>query len=58
MGEFSPFGRLLTLGSLFENYKSSPKCWQLFNSVKFMHSFIKRGLGYILGEFFKNSSGH
>jgi hypothetical protein len=41
--------------SLFENYLSSPKFWQLFNSIIF--HLEKRGLVHILDEFFKNSSG-
>jgi hypothetical protein len=48
-----------TLGSLFENYESSPKFWQLFNTVKFMHSLWKNRIGLHFGRFFfKNSSGH
>jgi hypothetical protein len=36
MGEFPPIDRFFTLGSLFENQKSSPNLWLLFIAVKFM----------------------
>jgi hypothetical protein len=47
------------LWALFENYKSSQNCWSTFSHVKsYVSSLTKTGLGYILGIFFTNSSGH
>jgi hypothetical protein len=52
MGEFSPFGRLFTLGSVFENYRSSPKFWATcFYGTRFL---TKKWFGYILGDFSKS----
>jgi hypothetical protein len=47
------------MGSFLANYKSSPIMWATFLSGK-RYEFIskKNGLGYILGDFFTNSSGH
>jgi hypothetical protein len=37
----------------------SPHFWVPFSTNKFMHLFFyKNGLGYILEDFFTNSSGH
>jgi hypothetical protein len=54
LGEFSPFGRLITLGSLLENYKSSPNIEVLFNTVKVMHYIIltKKRLGFRVARWF------
>jgi hypothetical protein len=52
LGEFSA---LFYSGRGFLNYTSSPKIGYFFY-VKI--SFDKNGLGYILGYFFTNSSGH
>jgi hypothetical protein len=46
-------------GQLFENYRASPKIWTtFFPRKKLCINFDKSGLGYILGDFFTNSSGH
>jgi hypothetical protein len=60
LGEFSPIRHLFTLGSSSENDKSSPN----FGICTFQEGKIdvlvltKNGMGYILGDFFTNSSGH
>jgi hypothetical protein len=60
LGEFSHdiFAHWATVysGQFFlENYRSS----SLFSTVRAMHWFWrKNGLGYSLGDFFTNSSGH
>jgi hypothetical protein len=42
-----------------ENYRSCQQFHSLFSTVKIMQIFLtKNGLGYILGDFFTNSSGH
>jgi hypothetical protein len=52
LDEFSPFGRLFTLGNLFEIVKSSQNCGLLFNKVKFMHYFFTKRSGLHFGPFF------
>jgi hypothetical protein len=48
LGEFSPIGWLFSLGGFCENY-----------TVTDMYTFLtKNELGYLLGDFFKNASGH
>jgi hypothetical protein len=49
LGEFSPIGRLFTCGQCLENLGYLFSRYQLC---------INYGLGYILGDFFKSSSGH
>jgi hypothetical protein len=44
---------LFTLGSYFENYRSSQNVW-----VTFSTTVVKKWSGYILGDFCSNSSGH
>jgi hypothetical protein len=39
LGEFSPLGRLFTMGSLFEDYKSGTNFMLLFIKMKFRHLF-------------------
>jgi hypothetical protein len=56
LGEFSPIWRSFSLGSFFENCKSSTNSW-----ATFVHgtSYALNRLGYyILGDFFTNSSSH
>jgi hypothetical protein len=46
-------------GQFFENYRISTHTLKTFSTVKVMHSFwSKMSMGYILGVFFTNSSGH
>jgi hypothetical protein len=59
LSEFSPNGRLFALGSFLENYRISPHfCATFILFVSLWFNFDKNGLGYILGDSFKNSSGH
>jgi hypothetical protein len=59
LGKFSPIGQLFTFGKLFKQRRSSQIFVLLYSTVKVVHSFWqKNGMGYILGEFFANSSGH
>jgi hypothetical protein len=51
LGEFSPIGRLFSLGS-FYYYESSPKFRLLFPQISLYIQFDKNGSGYILGDFF------
>jgi hypothetical protein len=59
-GEFSPIGRLLTLDSFFcENYSNSKSHWtSCFHGKSCVLIFTRNGLGYVLGDFFTNASGH
>jgi hypothetical protein len=53
LGEISPFGRC------FENCKSSAKFLAtFFHGTNTVLILAKYALGYILGDFFTNSSGH
>jgi hypothetical protein len=59
LGEFSPNGWLFTLASFFENLLKHPTfLGYLFPRQGFCVDSDKNGLGYILGDFFTNSSGH
>jgi hypothetical protein len=59
LGEFSPIGRLFTLGCFFENYKISLNYWvTFFHGETCALTLTTNGLGYTLGDFFKNLSGH
>jgi hypothetical protein len=62
LGEFSPkFAQCLiaNFGKWFENYKSSAHLWGTFShGTSYVLILTKNGLGYILGDFFTNSSGH
>jgi hypothetical protein len=52
LGEFSPIGRLHSLGSFFEKYKSTSKFCAIFSVIKFIYKFwLKNGLGHTLGDF-------
>jgi hypothetical protein len=54
-GEFSPFGRLLTLRSYFKYF---PNFWVTYVGTFSKLVLAEKNLGYILGDFFTNSSGH
>jgi hypothetical protein len=59
LGEFSPVGRLFTLNSFRENYRNSTNTLGYFFHGKICALiFTRNGLGYILGDFFTNASGH
>jgi hypothetical protein len=50
---------LVYLGQWFENYRSSVYFWNtFFNSTSYVLSLTKNCLGYIVGDFFTNPSGH
>jgi hypothetical protein len=52
IGPISPIGRLFTLGHIAENYTT------FLRGKKYALALTKNGFGYILGDFFANSSGH
>jgi hypothetical protein len=58
LGEFSPKVWLLTLGSGLKITKAANFYGVLFPMVPVIINLTKNGLGYILGDFFTNSSGH
>jgi hypothetical protein len=59
LGEFSPIGRLFPSGSFFENYRNSTNNWAtFFRYESCVLIFTRNGMGYILGDFFTNVSGH
>jgi hypothetical protein len=59
LGEFSPIGRLFSLGSSSKNCRSSQIFWAtIFCGKNYLLALTTTGLGYILGYFFKNASGH
>jgi hypothetical protein len=52
LGEFSPFGPLITLYSFF-NYRSSPNfLTTIFHGKSYVLILIKNGLGFPFGRFF------
>jgi hypothetical protein len=58
LGEYLPIGRLFSLGSFFEKCKSSTNSWFFFDGTSCVLILTQNWLGYILGDFFANSSGH
>jgi hypothetical protein len=59
LGEFLPIGRLFNLDSSFEKFRSSLNFWDNFvHGASYAMILTKNALGYILGDFFANSSGH
>jgi hypothetical protein len=54
MGEFSPIGQLLSLGRLSKPTEVAKMFW----AIHLCTHFNKNGLGYILGDFCANPSGH
>jgi hypothetical protein len=59
-GEFSPIVRLFTLGSFLKLKEAAQIFGLLFShGEKYVcNNFDKNGLGYMLGDFLTNSSGH
>jgi hypothetical protein len=53
LGNLSPIGRLVTLGSLLENCRSTPNFGYFFHSKSYLLLFGKNGLGNILCFFHK-----
>jgi hypothetical protein len=50
---------IVNLGQLFGNNGSSPRSWIAFlQSKSYVAILTKNELGYILGDFLTNSSGH
>jgi hypothetical protein len=49
---------MLTLGYFLKTTKVAHILGATFSTVKVIHKIGKNGLGYILGDFFTNSSGH
>jgi hypothetical protein len=49
-GEFSPIGQLFTW-VIFSKISEVAQILRLFSTAKFVCSFYKIGLGYILGDF-------
>jgi hypothetical protein len=60
LGEFSPIVRLFYLGSLLKLSKVAQILGLCITTVQVTYVLIltKNGLGYILVDFFINSSGH
>jgi hypothetical protein len=54
MGEFSPIGWLLNLGSFFLITKIEQSLGLIFAQCKLCIILTKNGLGYVLGNFFTN----
>jgi hypothetical protein len=54
LDEFLPIGRLFTLG----NFLKITKVANIFGLPFSTLIWAKNGLGYALGDFFKNTSGH
>jgi hypothetical protein len=58
-GEFSPLGRLYTLGHFFKTSLSSQNFGDtLFPRKSFVVKLTKYSLGFILGDSFTDTSGH
>jgi hypothetical protein len=60
-GEFSPImaGGFFGGGQFFGNFRSSTTSWAAFvHGTSYVLIVTKNGLGYILGDFFINASGH
>jgi hypothetical protein len=45
-------------GSFCENYRSSSNTWAVFQRKSDVLIITKYGMGYSLGDFFPNASGH
>jgi hypothetical protein len=60
LGEFSHIGRLFALGSVLKITEVAQIFSLLFSMVRGVYVSISTNnwLGYILGDFFTNSSGH
>jgi hypothetical protein len=57
-GEFSPNGHYCTVGRFIKITEVARILGYIFPKCKFWINLDKNGLGYILGDFFINSSGH
>jgi hypothetical protein len=58
LDDFSPIGQWLTFEGFLKNTKVAQKTWTNFHSGNSSVLILTRnGLGYILGDFFTNSSG-
>jgi hypothetical protein len=56
---FAQLGDFFTLGSFLKNYRNSPPLWATFiHGFDNVFNVDKNVLGYTLGDFFTNSSGH
>jgi hypothetical protein len=61
LGEFSPFYAIVhILWTVFEKYRNSPKIRATFSHGRscVLVLTIEIGLGYVMGDFYTNSSGH
>jgi hypothetical protein len=57
LGVFSPIGRLFSMGSSLENYRSNPYVWATFSVANYLQ-IVKNGLGYIFGDSTNKASKH
>jgi hypothetical protein len=53
LGEFSPIGRLFSSGSSAQTFGQL-----FFRGKSYVLIWARNGLGYTLGDFLANSSGH
>jgi hypothetical protein len=59
IGRIFDYWAICYYGQHFEHYRSSPIFEQLFDQkIGYVLYLTKKGLGYILGDFFTNSSDH
>jgi hypothetical protein len=59
IGRFFAQMAIFCFGQVFKNYRTNPHfCATCFPKHKLCFNFDENGLGYILGDFFANSSGH
>jgi hypothetical protein len=58
LDEFSTIGRLFAQGRFFENGRNSPNLPATICRDESQVILTENGLGFILGEFFTNTSGH
>jgi hypothetical protein len=57
LGEFSPIGQSFSSSFFLKITEVSPKIWNIFIRKKLWTHFGKNSFGYILVDFFTNSSG-
>jgi hypothetical protein len=60
IGQNFAYWAIIFFGQFFENFKSSPKIhyFSYYVGKKYVSTLPKSELGYILGDFFMNTSGH
>jgi hypothetical protein len=58
LGGFSPIGWLFNSGSFWQLQKQPTFFDYFFSPLRLCISFDKNGLGYVLGDFFTNSTYH